>query len=188
MKRFKKQFLAASLVLALGAAVYLNWTLSASPKAVSKTLGESKFVNATVANVEDKKSDTKPTDAKETSAVLNDKQKAFFAKAKSERQKTQDRIIDTAAETIKSDSTSEKEQNEAQLQVAGMLKSFTMQDTVETNLKAKGFTEALCYITDSGCTVNVLKKELTDDTAMIVKATVKSVCNIGFDKITIVTV
>ena len=183
MKRFKKQILAASLVLALGAAVYLNWTVSQSPKAVSKTLGESKYVNATVATVEDTKAETKAT-----SAQLTDKQKDFFANAKSERAKAQDKVIDIASETMKLENTSESELSEAQSQIAGMLKSFTMQDTVETNLKAKGFTEALCYLTDSGCTVDVPSKELTDDSAMIVKATVKSVTNIGFDKITIVAV
>ena len=51
MKKFKKQFLAATLVVALGAAVYLNWSLS-TPKTVSKTLGESKYVNATVSTSE----------------------------------------------------------------------------------------------------------------------------------------
>ena len=47
MKKLKKHFLAATLVLALGAAVYLNWSLSTT-KQTSKVLGESKYVNATL--------------------------------------------------------------------------------------------------------------------------------------------
>ncbi len=184
MKKFKKQFLAATLVVALGAAVYLNWSLS-TPHAVSKTLGESKFVNATVATSAAKK--TSNNKVKE-SPKLTKKQKQFFASAKTTRDTTQDKIIDTASEVLDVDSSSEGEKTEAQSNVAGVIKNFTLQDTIETTLKAKGFSNCLCYINESGCTVTVLKKELKKMKPILVKSTVQSVANIGFDKITIVTV
>lgn len=182
MKKFKKHFLAATLVVALGAAVYLNWTLQGT-KPVSKNLGESKFVNATVSTVAT--SSKKKTDS---GVKLTDKQKSFFAEAKASRDQTQDKIIDTANDKLNLESVPEKEQTKAQSRVAGIIKNFTLQDTIESTLKAKGFSNVLCYITDDGCTVTVLKKELSDEKQIMIKATVKSAANIDFDKITIVTV
>lgn len=181
MKKYKKQFLAATLVIALGAAVYLNWTMTTS-KPVSRNLGESKFVNATVSTAA-----TSPT-KQVNKTELNDKQKKLFTEAKTARDQCQDKIIDTANETLNLENTSEKDYTEAQSRVAGILKNFTLQDTIESTLKAKGFTDVLCYITDDGCTVTVLKSELTKDNQIIIKATVKSAANISFDKISIVTV
>lgn len=182
MKKFKKQFLAATLIAALGAAVYLNWSMSGA-KSVSKNLGESKFVNATVSASE---SSSKPKQSGKTR--LTDKQKKVFSEGKITRDQTQDKVIDTANEKLKMESTAEKDYTKAQSTIAGILKNFTLQDTIETTLKAKGFSNALCYITDEGCTVTVLKSELSDDKKLIIKATVKSAANINFDKVTIVAV
>ncbi len=184
MKKLKKQFLAAGLVLALGAAVYLNWSLSGT-KNVSRTLGESKYVSATVSTSE-KTEKTKKTNAVET--ALTDKEKSFFSEARTKRDKIQDRVIDEAEDALDMENVSEKEMSEAQSQIAKILKNFTLQDTIETSLKAKGFSDALCYLSDDGCAVTLLKKELTEDTEIVVKAAVKAATDIGFDKITIVTV
>ena len=183
MKKFKKHFLAATLIIALGAAVYLNWSLTNS-KPVSRNLGESKFVNATVSTTKPQPKKTKSSDSSE----LTEKQKKFFAEAKTNRDKTQDKVIDTAKETLNLEDAPGADLNKAQTRVAGIIKNFTLQDTIESTLKAKGFSNVLCYITDDGCTVTVLKNELKKDNQVIIKATVKTAANIAFDKITIVTV
>ena len=172
----------ASLVLALSAAVYLNWSMT---QPTSKILGESKFVSATMST------QSTPDEAKQTSAKvsnLTEKQQSFFAKAKTERDQIQDEIIDTASEKLNLENTSEADRNEAQNQVAGIIKNFTVQNSVETTLKAKAFSECLCYINEQGCVVTVPKSELNDSTSMIIKSTVQSMTNMGFDKITVVTV
>lgn len=185
MKRFKKQFLAVVLVAALGAAVYLNWSLQ-TPKTVSKTLGESKFVNATLSTAPAKQ--TSNSKIKPTSSPLSKKQKDFFAAAKTTRDSAQDKVIDKATEVLGLNSSNSKTKTKAQSNVAEVLKNFTLQDTIETTLKAKGFTDCLSYISDSGCTVTLLKDELKKLKPIIVKSTVQSIANIGFDKITIVTI
>lgn len=213
MKKLKKHFLAATLVLALGAAVYLNWSLSTA-KQTSETLGESKYVNATLTTetASDKKSEntnngkisstsnttgktqTKAvkksdnTEKQNSTANITQKELKFFAQAETKRKQTQDEVIDKANQILELDSTSESERSEAQLQVAGIIKNFTLQDTIETTLVAKGLSKSLCYVSDQGCIVGVLKSELNESTSMIIKSTVQSVTNIGFDKITIITV
>jgi len=182
MKKHKKVILMASLVVALSAAVYLNWSMSTP---TSKVLGESKFVNATLSTVA-------PTEkAKQTSgdvSKLTKKQQDLFAKAKTERDQIQDEIVDVASETLHLEEISEEERSEAQNQVANIIKNFTLQDSIETTLKSKAFSECLCYINEMGCVVTVPKDELNDSTSMIIKSTVQSMTNMGFDKITVVTV
>lgn len=190
MKKFKKQFLAATLIAALGAAVYLNWSLT-TPKSVSKTLGETKFVNATIATTA-----TNPSKAKQTSnskfkseiSSLSDKQKNFFAQAKNSRDTTQDKVIDKASEILGVNSSSKDDKSKAKSSVAEILKNYTLQDTIESTLKSKGFSNCLSYISDEGCSVTVLKDDLKRLKPIVVKSTVQSVTNISFDKITIVTI
>lgn len=182
MKKSKKVFLLSTLILALSAAVYLNWSVSTP---TSKTLGESKFVNATnkVIATED--------EAKQTSAQvskLTKKQENLFSEAKINRDILQDEIIDKAKEILNLENATEKERSEAQNQVAAIIKNFTTQDSIETTLKAKAFTECLCYINENGCTITVPDKEFNDSKALIIKSTVKDMTNMGFDKITIITI
>lgn len=182
MKKHKKVILMASLVLALSAAVYLNWSMSTP---TSKVLGESTFVNATMST------QSTPDEAKQTSANVSNltkEQQNLFAQAKTERDQIQDEIIDIASETLGLEDTAEADRSEAQNQVANIVKNFTIQDSIETTLKAKAFSECICYINDQGCTVTVPESELNDSTSMIIKSTVQSTTNMGFDKITIVTV
>ncbi len=187
MKKFKKQILAVTMILALGAAVYLNWSFS-TPTAVSRTLGETKFVNATVSTETTKPKSTEKDKKSETDKNLTQKQKDYFSEAKTNRDKIQDKIIDTASQTLKLENVSESDKNEAQSQVAGVIKNFTFQDTIESALRAKGFSRCLCYINENGCTVTVPEGEMKKSRQILVKSTVQSVANIGFDKITIVTV
>ena len=62
------------------------------------------------------------------------------------------------------------------------------QSNVEGILTAKGFTSVLCYATDSGCTVSVLKQDMKDDSAMIIKDAVLSQMKVEFNNIVIVEV
>lgn len=184
------------MIIALGAAVYLNWSFS-TPSSVARTLGESKFVNATVSTEAASSSKIKATEkttSKSTSKSesfsnnLTQKQRDYFAKAKTNRDKTQDKVIDKASETLGIENISDSDKSEAQAQVAGVIKNFTYQDTIESALRAKGFSECLCYINENGCTVTVPGSELKKGRHILVKSTVQSVANISFDKITIVTV
>lgn len=107
---------------------------------------------------------------------------------KTTRDNTQDKVIDKASEVLGLDSSSKAGKTKAQANVAAVIKNFTLQDTIESTLKAKGFTNCLSYISDGGCTVTVLKDELKRLKPIVVKSTVESITNIGFDKITIVTI
>ncbi len=81
---------------------------------------------------------------------------------------------------------SEDEQNEAQKTVAQLLKSFTVQDSIESILKAKGFSDCLCTVTDEGVTVIVPKEQLNDTAALVIDDAVTSHYSVDYEKISIV--
>ncbi len=185
MKIQKKHLVLATLVIALSGAVYLNWQFAENKntQAVSKELGEAKYVNATA-----------PPSAKSTvdeaveTANMTGEQQEYFANARNQRDQTQDKILDTSSEILQSDSASGEDCKAAVEQIEKLLKNFTYQDSIESILKAKGFSQCLCYISDQGCSVVVLKDEMNETSSLMIKDAVTSQVDIPFDNITIAEV
>ena len=132
MKIQKKHVISAALILALGAAVYVNWQFGASAKTTPKQLGEASYVSADVSSA---------TADQRAVSTMSKQQESYFASERLKRQSTQDKAIDEAEKLFDLDGVSEDEQNEAQKTVAQLLKSFTVQDSIESILKAKGFSD-----------------------------------------------
>lgn len=178
MKFQKKHIVISALVLALGTAVYVNWQFAnTNTDTTSKELGAASYVNATVASTED--------EAMQTSA-LSKEQKNYFATERTKRQETQDKVIDDAQEMFDLENASEDDMSEAQESVENILKIFTIQDSIESIIKAKGFSECLCYISDSGVTVIVPDSELNDTSALVIDDAVTSHYEVPFEDISIV--
>lgn len=57
---------------------------------------------------------------------------------------------------------------EAQKCVEKLLKTYTIQDSIESIIIAKGFSECLCYISDEGVTVIVPDYEFNDTSALVI--------------------
>ena len=157
MKFQKRYVISAAILLALGAAVYVNC--------------------ATVACTDD--------EAVETSA-LSKEQRNYFATERTKRQATQDKVIDEAKEIFDLENADEGEVSEAQKKVEQILKNFTIQDSIESIIKAKGFSECMCYISDDGVTVVVPESELNDSTALIIDDAVISHYDVSYENISIV--
>lgn len=178
MKFQKKHIITAALVLALGAAVYVNWQFgSGNAQKSSRELGAASYVNATVSSSKD---EAVPTSA------LTEEQKSYFASERTKRQKAQDKIIDRANEVLKLDTTPDAEKTEAQKSAAQTIKYFSIQESIESIIRAKGFSECLCHISDMGVTVTVPKNELNDTAALVIDDAVVSHYKISYDKISIV--
>ena len=179
MKFQKKYIVLAALVLALGTAVYINWQFAgAHPDTTSKELGAASYVNATV-------SESTTDEAVET-AALSKEQKNYFATERTKRQTTQDKVIDDANKILNIEGASDEEKSEAQKSVETMLKNFTIQDSIERIVKAKGFSECLCYISDVGVTIIVPDSELNDTSALVIDDAVISHYEVDYDDISIV--
>ncbi len=179
MKIQKKHVISAALVLALGAAVYVNWQMNSSTtRKPQKELGAASYVNATVS----------PATADESAltSALTKSQESFFAAQRVKRQSMQDEVTDKAKEIFDLENATDSDKSEAQKSVEQLLKNFTVQDSVESIVKAKGFSDCLCCISDEGVTVIVPQEQLNDTAVLVIDDAVTSHYSVDYDKISIV--
>ncbi len=175
MKINKRNIIAAALVVALGTAVYLNWQFGdASTMFTSSTkeLGEAEYVNKEVTV-------TTPDTA------LSSKQRNYFSNARTEREQTQDKVVNIAKEVLEKTESSPKAKESAQAQADKIETYLTYQTNIENLLKAKGFSDCLCCITEKGCTIVVPKSDMKDNSSIIIKDVVLGQTGIKFKNITI---
>jgi stage III sporulation protein AH len=176
LKINKRNIIVASLIVALGAAVYLNWQFGDSSSmftSSTKELGETEYVN----------NDTTVPESEET--TLSEKQTNYFSKARSERQESQDKIVSIAKEVLDKTDASSQAKESAELQSEKIENYISYQTNIENLLKAKGFTDCICCITDKGCSIVVPKSEVTDDSSLIIKDVVFGQTGIDFENIVI---
>ena len=178
MKIQKRHILGAALILALGAAVFINWQFSGSSavKPTAKELGAATYVSR---------------DAKATADEANKKAESTqekIAKMRTERSRAQDKALDSAKSILQLSDSSEKAKEEAARQAGVIERRIMTQSNIENILTAKGFTDALCYLSDKGCTVTVRSQDITKDSPLIVKDAVMSQLDIDFNDIVIVDV
>ncbi|HIQ79817.1 MAG TPA: SpoIIIAH-like family protein [Candidatus Scatavimonas merdigallinarum] len=194
MKFGKRQLVLAALVVALGAAVYLNWQfagnedlLTATTSSTAKELGQAQFVNNSTDKTADKeeKESSESSKKQESTVKANEDSLAYFAQSKVERQKTQDEITDLAKEVIEAASSSEEAKAEAVAQAAEIAKIMEQQTNIESLIKAKGFTECFAFIQNGECSVVVCKGELSDDKVIVIKDIVNGQSGIEFENIKI---
>ena len=180
MKIKKQHVLAGALVLALGAAVYLNWQFSGTPliASTSKELGSATYVsNDATATVDE---------AKTTSNEMTPEAK--LAQARTDRTQAQDSALESAQNILSLSDSSDEAKEEAVKAANTIEQRILAQSNIEGILTAKGFPSAICYLSDSGCTVTVLKSELNDNSPIIIKEAVISQTEVEFNNIVIIDV
>lgn len=180
MKIKKQHVLAGALVLALGAAVYLNWQFSGTPliSSASKELGLATYVSNDAQATAD--------EAKTTSNELTPQAK--LAQAKTDRTQAQDSALESARNILSLTDSSDDAKQEAVRAANTIEQRILAQSNIEGILTAKGYPSAVCYLSDSGCTVTVLKSELNENAPIIIKEAVISQSEAEFNNIVIVDV
>lgn len=176
MKMKKRNLIVAALVIALGAAVYLNWQFGGDNTLLTsstKELGAAEYVN----------NDTTVTSP--SKIKLSSKQSNYFADARTKREQSQDKVVDIAKEVLEKSDSSTDSKESAKAQAEKIEKYITYQTNIENLLKAKGFTDCLCCITEKGCSVVVPKEDMKKSSPMIIKDVVYGQTGINFENITI---
>ena len=147
MKKGKRHLILAGLVLALGTAVYLNWQFAPTERFIAPTrsdvsnsdLGKAEFVSA------------------ELNARTSAKQNGTLAESRLERQTARDKVLDELEKQLRdtsSDSAARAQALEARTQ---HVKNIQLENTAETLIKAKGFSD--CMVLVNGEKVSVLLPE-----------------------------
>lgn len=182
MKIKKKHVVLASLVLALGAAVYINWQMSSVPENKgAKELGKATYVNSNVNATQDEVNSY-------AVSKLSKEQQNYFSTARLNRDKTADEVKKIAMEALSLSESDEDTKEIALANLAELEKTIMSQVSVENVLTAKGFSACICSISDGSVTVIVPDNEMNDNSSLIIKDAVKDAFDIPFDAISIVTV
>lgn len=168
----KAQIALVLMVLALGAAVWLNMRFSSD-----KYLGEATYVG---------KDDTPA--AVTTGAKVKTESADYFTTAAKEREKTYEKVEETVKETLKSGVLTDEDKKDAVALVKQLADRMAKCGNMETLLKAKGFEKAVVVIGDNNVNVVVSSDGLTTAQTMQIQDIVTAETSIPLGNIKIVAV
>mgnify|MGYP000857325104 CR=1 FL=1 len=185
----KRQLVLAALVVALGAAVYLNWALSGNTQlpatdavASGRELGETLLVNASGA--ESANSAGGSSAAKGASSTAGEN---YFTNARLSRQKSRDEAVETLKKVVSGSEGNESTKQTAVSQANTIAQDIVRETEIESLIKAKGFEDCVVFLQGGECSVVVkTKASVSQDDAIIVRDIVASQAGISYDKINIV--
>lgn len=184
----KKQIILASLVLALGIAVYLNYRFANTDMnfvTSSQVAAETPVENYGDAKFVDNKEVTTTTTKGTPEAAMTAE---YFSEAKLTRTKTRDEAVG-ALKVMLADAKLETEQKaDLTLQAAALAKSIETEGKIENLIKAKGFTECMVYCDTSKVDVIVKSVDLLDSDVVQIRDIILDETQVPVENISIVPV
>lgn len=171
----KGQIAVCIMVLALGAAVWLNTKYLPSS---TKYLGETSYVD----NVSD--ASAVETGAKPQKESGND----YFATASKDREQTRKEACETIEETLKDAKVSNEEKSSALAKIEEIGARMEKEANVEALLKAKGFKNVLVIISEGGVTAIVSSEGLTSAQTLQIQDVLTSETGLTLQNIKIIPI
>ena len=138
--------------LMLCVAVYLNWSYFQSPEELTiadQAMEEDAAAGSVYGEVT--AVDSADSKAGETEKTESD----YFAQARLSRQKARDEALTMLRETVSSEDASEDAKAEAGQQITAIAGYTVKEERLESQLKAKGYTDAVVYISEDTISVVV---------------------------------
>ncbi len=170
----KHHVVLALMVLALGAAVWLNMKFSST----EKYLGEATLVN-----------DNKVSSGQAVQTGAKAEQDTdYFEKAKKDRQKALDEAQEMVEETLKSANATDSERESALKSTGEIAARIEKAANIETLLIAKGFEKAVVVIGESDVSVIVKSEGITTAQTLQIQDIVTAQTNVSLGNIKIVTI
>ena len=199
MKYGKRQLILASLVLALGAAVYLNWQFAGtkvqsagdvSEESASSALGAAQLVNNayvetvsdTLMNEDGVLPETEPADGATESSAAEETAAAVSASAK-----LSEAALELLEDILKDDSAEVAVKQAAVDEAAVIAQNILKETNIESLIEAKGFTECVAYINGESCTVVVNGDMEDEQNALIVRDIAVSESGVSAENVKIIS-
>ncbi len=185
-----KQILSATLIIALAAAVAVNWYYTNNPELsqkeettinqeVSGNLGDSLYVGATTANTEE---ETTQSETTESSADSEE----YFSQAKLKRTNAHDQIIDNIEDIIENEELSQADKSKITVMLSDFQADIKCETDTENLIKAKTGSECLVTINNSNCQVILEKNTLNDRLILQITEIIEKNTNISAENLTII--
>lgn len=163
---------AAVLTLALGAAVYLNWsfareapglavdapadTVETSAAAAEVLTDPLAVETAADAEVSAEDAAGKNYGEAQLVSVNKDSGTEFFESARLTRSKARDEALDALKKSLKDAKLSDEEKNELTTQLSARISNITLETKLETLIKSKGFADCVVNLEGSKANVTVM--------------------------------
>ncbi len=185
----KRQLVLAALVVALGAAVYLNFVMSGNTQLPAtqaltsggRELGETLLVNASGSSGASAASGSSAVKAGLTSGVSD-----YFSEARLTRQKARDQSVELLEKVLDDAKQSDAAKKEAVTQAGAIAQNTLKESSIENLIKAKGYSDCVVSLENGGCNVVVKTKASPQEDAVQIKDIVSDQAGLTFDKIKIV--
>ncbi len=168
----RRQLILATLVVALGAAVFVNWYYTGnnptiqSPEETTQSeyvqnLGEAKYVNATGEEAD------------------------YFSEVKLNRQKTRDEALDKLNKTLEKAKTGSEEAKKITESIDELTAQIKLESDIEALISAKLASECVVVINEKSAQIVVAKDALSEDAALQIIDIVTNNTELTADKIKI---
>lgn len=181
----KKEVVAASLVVLIGLAGYLNWSYQDTVKVrdndsyvqTGKMLGEAEMVSSNNETTEKKKDEKKGSSDTE-----------YFEDAKQNRESARAAAMEALKATAQDESVDENTRKLAGEKLVKCAENTELENTVESIAEAKGFKEICVYINEGAAVVTVRASGLDSTQTASICEIVTETADIDMSKIKIVEV
>lgn len=168
----RRQLILATLVVALGAAVFVNWyytgnntTIQPSEETTTseyvQNLGEAKYVNATGEEAD------------------------YFSQVKLNRQKSRDEAFDDLNKALEKAKSGSEEAKEITKSIDELTAQIKLESDIEALISAKLASECVAVINEKSAQVVVSKGALNEDSALQIIDVITTNTELSADKIKI---
>ena len=181
----KKQVLLATLIVALGVAVYLNYYFSSqqppttdvngrpTSSTSSRNMGDAQFVgNSSV--VSSPESTVDATD--------------YFVQARLSRESAREEALDTVKDMMNDVKATDEVKKQAAEKAAAIAQAVEQESKIESLIKSKGFADCVVYIEGENCSIVVRSEGLKPQESVQITEIVTTQSNIVAQNINIGTV
>lgn len=180
----KKEVIAASLVVLIGLAGYLNWSYQDTVKVrdneayvqTGKMLGEAEMVSST----------NEKTEKKEEKSVVENT--AYFEDAKQNRESARAAAMEALKATTQDETVDEATRTLAGEKLVKCAEDIELENTIESIAGAKGFSEVCAYINEDAAVLTVRASGLDQTKTATLCEIVTETANISMDKVKIIEV
>ena len=183
-----KQIFTATLVIALAAAVAVNWYFTNNPdvsgkaettdsEQVSGNLGDSLYVAGTTSVAEATTEESTEND------VASEK---YFSEAKLKRTNSHDQVIDNIEDIIENEELSETDKGKIITMLSDFKRDIKCEADAENLIKAKTGSDCLVTINNGTCQVVLQKNTLNDRLIIQITEIIEKNTNISAENLTII--
>lgn len=152
MKTWKKNVVAAAVLVTVCAGIYVNWlyTEDQTTANLTDTLDESKIMSADMLVMSD--GSTLSVDASGNNTTVSD----YFAAVRLSRQEARDSAVGLLQEAM---AYSDEEDAQSNAKLEEIVQVALCEAQIESLVIAKGYTDCVAYISDEGVSVAVAAPE-----------------------------